>query len=104
LARGKTPLHDGVCFHCQQCVEKYLKGLLEELAHPIPKIHDLDVILDRVEPNYSSLKSIRRGMSFLTQFSVAMRYPGFDATRRQVKAALRWMERVRKDARRLLAI
>ena len=24
-SRGKIPLHDGVCFHCQQCAEKYLK-------------------------------------------------------------------------------
>jgi HEPN domain-containing protein len=29
--------HDGVCFHCQQCAEKYLKGLLEEHGHAVPK-------------------------------------------------------------------
>ena len=28
---SKKPLHDVVCFHCQQCAEKYLKGLMEEL-------------------------------------------------------------------------
>ena len=32
LHRGSDPLHDIVCFHCQQCAEKYLKGLLEELG------------------------------------------------------------------------
>jgi HEPN domain-containing protein len=26
----KDPNYDGVCFHCQQCVEKYLKARLEE--------------------------------------------------------------------------
>jgi HEPN domain-containing protein len=31
LARQrKVPLHDQVCFHCQQCSEKYLKAVLEE--------------------------------------------------------------------------
>ena len=25
-----VPVHDGVCFHCQQCAEKYLKALMEE--------------------------------------------------------------------------
>jgi HEPN domain-containing protein len=25
-SQSKKPLHDGVCFHCQQCAEKYLKG------------------------------------------------------------------------------
>ena len=32
LAQAKPPLHDLVCFHCQQCAEKYLKALLEELG------------------------------------------------------------------------
>ena len=29
LHRGSDPLHDIVCFHCQQCAEKYLKALDE---------------------------------------------------------------------------
>ncbi len=45
-----TPLHDGVFFHCQQCGEKYLKGLLEELGLSIPKIHDLEDLLAFVAP------------------------------------------------------
>ena len=26
----KVPNHDAACFHAQQCVEKYLKALLQE--------------------------------------------------------------------------
>jgi hypothetical protein len=37
LARGKSPLYDLVCFHCQQSPEKYLKALMEELG---AGIHD----------------------------------------------------------------
>ena len=34
----------------------------------------------------------------------ATRYPGEDASPRQAKASLRWMERIRKEARRLLGL
>ncbi|MSU78456.1 MAG: HEPN domain-containing protein, partial [Gemmataceae bacterium] len=47
-----VPVHDGVCFHCQQCVEKYLKGLLEDLALPVPKTHTLVLLLAVLVPQY----------------------------------------------------
>ncbi|MCE9531588.1 MAG: HEPN domain-containing protein [Planctomycetes bacterium] len=37
LAPRSQPVHDIVCFHCQQCAEKYLKALLEELGSNIPR-------------------------------------------------------------------
>ena len=52
LARGKQPLHDGICFHCQQCVEKLLKALLEELGLHIAKTHDLEKILEHLSPTH----------------------------------------------------
>ena len=33
--------YDTVCFHAQQCAEKYLKALLALRRIPFPKIHDL---------------------------------------------------------------
>jgi hypothetical protein len=51
-----------------------------------------------------SLRSLTRGLSFLSQFAVETRYPGDDATGRQAMAALRWMERARTETRRLLGI
>ena len=41
-SQSGIPLHDGVCFHCQQCAEKYLKGLLEEVSVSVPKTHVFD--------------------------------------------------------------
>jgi hypothetical protein len=49
-SRSIIPLHDGVYFHCQQCAEKYLKGLMEELGLAVPKTHDLDVLLTALVP------------------------------------------------------
>ena len=101
---GKKPLHNGVCFHCQQCGEKYLKALLEELGRAIQKTHDLDVILKDLLPYHPSLRSLSRGMTFLTNFAVAVRYPGDDARKRQAEAAWRWASRIRHEARTLLGI
>jgi HEPN domain-containing protein len=38
---GQTadPVHDAVCFHAQQCAEKYLKAWLEEHNIAFPRIH-----------------------------------------------------------------
>jgi HEPN domain-containing protein len=93
-----------VCFHCQQCAEKYLKGLLEELGLAIPKTHDLDQLLTFLLPHHSALRALRRGLTFLTNFAVGVRYPGDNASKRQAQAALRWADRVRTAARSLLGI
>src|SRR5213593_954405 len=78
--RSKVPVHNGVCFHCQQCAEKYLKGLLEELGLSIPKTHELDLLRTSLLPHYPSLRGLHRGLTFLTSFAVAIRYPGDNAS------------------------
>ena len=103
-SRSKVPVHDGVCFHCQQCAEKYLKGLMEDLGLPVPKTHYLDLLLTALVPHHPTLRSLRRGLLFLTVFAVDTRYPGSNASKRQAVAALRWADRVRKQARALLGI
>lgn len=72
-------MHNGVCFHCQQCAEKYLKALLEELGQPVPRTHNLDDVLTLLLPSHGTLRSLKRGLIFLTRFAVDTRYPGEDA-------------------------
>lgn len=103
-SRSKIPVHNGVCFHCQQCAEKYLKGLLEELGLPVPRTHNLDDVLNLLLPSHPELRSLRRGLIFLTDFAVDPRYPGKNTIKRQAAAALRWANRVRTAARALLGI
>src|SRR2546428_12498483 len=102
--RSKVPLHNGVCFHSQQCAEKYLKALLEELGLTVPKTHELDHLRTFLLPHHPSLRGWRRGLTFLTNFAVAIRYPGDNASKRQAIAALRWAERVRTICRQLLGL
>jgi HEPN domain-containing protein len=76
IARGKEPIHDQLCFLCQQSAEKFLKALLNEVGHAVPKTHDLGNLLELLKPTYSTLRPLRRGLVFLTDFAVDMRYPG----------------------------
>jgi HEPN domain-containing protein len=93
-----------VCFHAQPCAEKYLKALLEELGHPVPRTHNLDDLGGLLFPHHPTLRSLRRGLVMLTDFAVAPGYPGMHASRRQAAAALRWATRVRTACRGLLGL
>src|SRR3989442_13724251 len=96
--------HDGVCFHCQQAAEKYLKALLEELGLVVPRTHILRDLAGLLLPHHPGLGTLQRGLKFLTRFAVGIRYPGEDATKRQSAAALRWAQRVRTETRTLLRL
>jgi HEPN domain-containing protein len=98
------PARDVVCFLCQQCAEKYLKALLHEIGLPAPKIHDLDQLLSDLLPHQGSLKRLRSRLVILSRYAVDYRYPGFSATVREMRAALRHAARIRLAARMILAL
>jgi HEPN domain-containing protein len=77
---------------------------LAELAQPVPRTHDLEDLLGLLLASYSQLAPLRRGLKFLIQFAVEARYPGFQASKKQAMAALRWAGRVRDACRRILGI
>jgi HEPN domain-containing protein len=88
----------------QQCAEKYLKALFEELGIAFPKTHDLDKLLIVIQPHHPTLRSLKRGLLFLTDFAVDTRYPDNSTNNRQAAAALRWADKVRTAARLLLGL
>ena len=104
LAGGKERLSDLICFCCQQAAEKYLKALLEELGQTIPKTHDLDRLLILLPSFHSTLRPLRRGLLFLTDFAVDTRYPGNWTSKRQAAAALRWAGQIRDACRAILGL
>lgn len=65
-----------ICFHCQQAVEKYLKGYLifKGVEQP-PKTHDLQLLRSLCLEYDSSFEGISTGCKFLTQLGVQPRYP-----------------------------
>jgi HEPN domain-containing protein len=50
LAQSPSALHDAVCFHTQQCIEKYLKAWLQEANTAFRRTHDLEELLDLIVP------------------------------------------------------
>ena len=104
LAAAGTPFYDGICYHCQQAAEKFLKAILQELSLKIPRTHELTDLMGLLLPHHSSLRSLRRGLDFLTRFAVNPRYPGFNASKKQAQAAMRWEKRVGDACRALLGI
>ena len=97
--RRKRPLHDLVCFHCQQSAEKYLKACLEEGAVKFPKTHDLESLLSLLLPAAPLMSALTPAAKRLTPFGVLIRYPGNDATQAQARQALADCKAIRKEAR-----
>ena len=97
--RRRRFLHNAVCFHCQQCAEKYLKARLEEAGLGIPKTHDLEAILNALLPTEPLWSALRPALQNLTDFAVAFRYPAQEATRLDAKIAITDAKAVRAEAR-----
>ena len=75
LATTMTPIPtEIVAFHCQQAVEKYLKGVLVILGEDPPYIHDLPELCKIVEKHRPVFASISSPCSTITHFSVQPRY------------------------------
>jgi HEPN domain-containing protein len=102
--RLRPAIYDGCCFHCQQAVEKYLKGLLNELGQPVPKTHELLILLNHLLALDATLRPFRGAVARLTEYAVDYRYPGFRATKQRSQTACKTMERVRAEVRRRLGL
>ena len=98
----RRPNHDAVCFHAQQCIEKYLKALLTEDETSFPKIHDLVKLGEMCFQSTPELKSVEADLDLLSRYSIAFRYPGAIATQDEAKAALKAVEKIRKLIRNSL--
>ena len=71
--------HDAICFHAQQCCEKYLKACILKSGKEPRKIHDLSALLEQVILVNPEWNIFRTDMAWLTQFGVSFRYPGESA-------------------------
>lgn len=76
LKLGEDCPTDTVCFHAQQCVEKYVKALLVLRGVDFPKTHDLDK-LQRLLPGETRLSLSEEERGRLTDYATVGRYPGW---------------------------
>ena len=101
LKLGEACPTDTVCYHAQQCVEKYLKAVLVLEGIDFPKTHDLEKLMTLLpadlRPEISSEEQAR-----LTEYATGARYPGWDeipmaAARRALAVARRGRRAVRRQ-------
>jgi len=87
---------DTVCFHAQQCAEKYLKALLTFRGADFAKTHDLEALAARLRNGH------RPGLSH-DDLARLTRYPGAeDISLAGARAALAAARRIRRAIRVVL--
>jgi len=103
LKLGADGPTDNVCFHAQQCVEKYLKAFLIVLETPFPKTHDVETLVSLL-PRSVHLPLTIEQQRRLTEYATVMRYPGpyGRVTLSEAKGAVTLARRIRSETRKLL--
>jgi HEPN domain-containing protein len=100
----KNPNYDAVCFHAQQCVEKYLKGVLQADGVAFTKTHDLVVLLQACASKRPLWLTWETDAKLLSRFAVQYRYPGESATKGDATAAAAVMKWMRAEIRPVLGL
>ena len=90
---------DTVCFHAQQCVEKYIKASLVVDRIDFPKTHDVEALAalmpKRARPNLSAAEAAK-----LCDYATGARYPGWgDIPLSEARRAVALARRIRKQIR-----
>ena len=91
---------DTVCFHAQQCAEKYLKALLVYRSIEFLKNHNLRLLMQLI-PAEVALGLDRKSVIGLTRYAIDARYPGDwePLTREEAKQAVAIARKVREAVR-----
>lgn len=66
---------DTICFHVQQCVEKYLKALLVLRGSDFPKTHNIANLLELLPPSVRP-QITEDEQDTLSEYATVTRYPG----------------------------
>ena len=92
-----------VCFHAQQCIEKYIKALLVSLTIDFPKIHDIGELIQLLPQEYNIPLDASQ-QEQLSDYAVVSRYPGTwePLTQSDAEEAVALARRVRETIQSLL--
>jgi HEPN domain-containing protein len=104
LRARKNPNYDAVCFHSQQCAEKYLKARLQQADVSFGKTHDLIALLNLVLSLEASWEDLRADLQALTVFAVAYRYPGESADKATARESVLRCRKIRHAVRQSLGL
>ncbi len=99
------PFTNTVCFHAQQCVEKYLKAYLTFIGKPFGKTHDIAELIElckEEDDEFEYLYEIKANK--LTRYAVEVRYPDefYIPSIEEAKEAVEIAKKVKSFIRRKL--
>ena len=69
------PVYETICFHCQQAVEKFLKGYLIYLEIGYQKTHEIGELVSICERKDRGITHLKEDADKLTDYAVEIRYP-----------------------------
>lgn len=75
FASEDADVYEIIAFHCQQTVEKYLKGTILQHKTELINSHSLVYLYDRANESGQILRINRRDCAYLNQFYIETRYP-----------------------------
>jgi HEPN domain-containing protein len=89
---------DTIAFHCQQAVEKYLKGYLIFLNIEFRKVHDLVYLYELIFDNDNMIEEFYQLILELQTYSVKIRYPNeiIFLSNEQIISAIETSKKIRK--------
>jgi HEPN domain-containing protein len=90
LFRAYPPLLKQALFHCQQTVEKALKGFLVYHDQPFRKTHALVPISDKCVRLDPTLENVVAPALDLTRYAIEFRYPG-ELEEPTVEETMKWL-------------
>ena len=99
---SSAPVHDGICFHAQECIEKYLKAWLQEAEIPFSKTHNLRDLLGLIVPTIPAWDVWADDFAPFATHAVDFGYPGKSATTEDAQHAVRICTQVRQSVRERL--
>jgi len=97
--KAEKPVIEAICFHMQQCAEKYLKSFLVFHHQEFRKTHDLSELIEQcqgLDPDFEKLTSLNADR--LTEYAVNLRYPGelTSPSLQEAQAAVQIAEQVKE--------
>ena len=90
------PSFSAVCFHAQQCTEKYLKAFLQENKIPFVKTHDLVYLLELMLPLKPLWSVYRSTLETISTYAVDVRYPGEEVSKEEALKAVALAAEIRE--------
>ena len=104
LLTAKPLLHNIICFHAQQCIEKYLKAWLQEANIRAPRTHNLEELLDLIVATLPEWQHWQPDFKIIMAYAVDPRYPGDSRTAEDTQHAMHICNEMRQAVRTQLEL